>query len=442
VRAEEHRVNRKEFIALGGLGALTVAGGGVLGKLLLDGSPVGAQPFAGVRRRFVATDGHIALPGRPAYPDPDLFVMGFVNAPFADSVFDPGLDLPPDELDPGQSHYYHPDNPASIGHVTQDFKGRVKVPAPIMGVDENRELMIVLTNVGFIARPDLDDSHTIHWHGFRNPVALFDGVPEVSVAVPVYRNFPYVYKPHDEGTYIYHCHFEDSEHVQMQMTGIVFVNPEKGGGFAYDDDDASTAYDRQFTLLLNEIDQRPHDGLERIQEFVWSNYSPQYWVINGRSYPDTVEPGATATSSPPAHLESQPVSSLMQVNPGERVLMRIANLGYEQQSMQLVGIPMTVVGEDATFLRGQDGTDLSYGANSLYIGPGEARDVLFTAPDYSSSLPGDTDSQGDYNRYVFANRSSHKNVNPGVAGLGGQVTEVRVYASSIPDQTEPNQTYA
>ena len=27
-------------------------------------------------------------------------------------------------------------------------------------VDEDQELMIVLTNVGFLARPDLDDSHT------------------------------------------------------------------------------------------------------------------------------------------------------------------------------------------------------------------------------------------------------------------------------------------
>jgi manganese oxidase len=416
VTKDRQNFNRREFLVLGGtsLGALA-AGGGLLWKITpgVGESVAQAQPAPGAMRRLVATDGHIALPGRPAYPDPDLYVFGFVEA--------------------------NPDD--SIGKVTQDFKGRVQVPAPIVGVNEDQEFLLILTNVGLIARPDLDDSHTVHWHGFRNPIALFDGVPEVSISVPVYRNFPYVYKPRDEGTYMYHCHFEDSEHVQMGMTGVVFVRPDRGPNFAYDDPDGSTAFDREFALLLNEIDQRPHDGLEQIQEFVWSDYEPQYWIINGRSYPDTVELGGANT---PANLEFQPISSLMQVNPGDRVLMRLVNLGYEQQSMQLVGIPMKVVGEDATFLRSADGaTDLSYGVHTIYIGPGESRDVLFTAPAFNASALVLSDGVGRYNRYLLANRSTYKNVNPGVPGLGGQVTEVRVYdGSPLPPQTEPNETYA
>ncbi len=153
------RVDRRQLLALGGLSAL--AAGGLVGKNVLSGALAGAQPAGPIQRRFVATDGHIALPGRPAYPDPDLFVMGFVEAPIADYPMG-----------------------SSIAAVTQDFKGRVKVPAPILEVDEDQELMIVLTNVGFLARPDLDDSHTIHWHGFREADRLFDGVPEVTVAVP------------------------------------------------------------------------------------------------------------------------------------------------------------------------------------------------------------------------------------------------------------------
>ena len=35
----------------------------------------------------------------------------------------------------------------------------------------------------------------------------------------------YVYRPHDPGTYMYHCHVEDVEHVHMGMTGLVFVRP-------------------------------------------------------------------------------------------------------------------------------------------------------------------------------------------------------------------------
>ena len=65
-------------------------------------------------------------------------------------------------------------------------------------------------------------------------------------------------------------------------------------------------------------------------------------------------------------LGSQPNSSLIQCNGGDKVLLRFANLGYQQQSMQLEGIPMKMIGEDANILRGPQtspgawGVDLSY----------------------------------------------------------------------------------
>ena len=268
----------------------------------------------------------------------------------------------------------------SIAKVTQDFKGKVQVPSPIFGVDEDQEFLLILTNVGLLARPDLDDSHTIHWHGFRNPIALFDGVPEVSIAVPVYRDFPYVYKPRDEGTYMYHCHFEDSEHVQMGMTGVVFVRPDKGPRFAYDDTDGSTAFEREFTLLLNEIDQRPHDGLEQIQEFVWSDYEPQYWIINGRSYPDTVALGGRE------HAREPRVPADLFAHAGEPGRPRPH--APRQPRLRAAGDAARRHPDEGR-RRGRDvpaqhrrATDLSYGAHTIYIGPGESRDIIFTSPPF------------------------------------------------------------
>jgi hypothetical protein len=59
---------------------------------------------------------------------------------------------------------------------------------------------------------------------------------------------------------MYHCHFEDVEHVQIGMTGIVFVRPLQDGTsiggftkFAYNDGDGSTGYHRHFVIVLNEI---------------------------------------------------------------------------------------------------------------------------------------------------------------------------------------------
>jgi hypothetical protein len=294
----------------------------------------------------------------------------------------------------------------------------------------------------------------------------------VSVAVPIGKQLTYAYRPHREGTYMYHCHFEDVEHVQMGMTSIVFVRPLQDGSaktvgsrtftrFAYNDGDGSTGYDRHFAILLNEVWAKFHDGDRDIQESIATDYDPQWFTLNGRAYPQTILPNDYAGPNPPASSSgivtananfgtndrSQPNSSLIQVNPGERVLLRLANLGYQQHSMQLPGIPMRVVGQDASLLRTGSGTvsdpfvDTSYQTNTLYIGPGEARDVLFDAPAYDAAGPSGSDGRGAYNVYFFKNRDWRRLSNLGAPGPGGMMTEVRVYADPLPAQTIVGQTY-
>ncbi|HJX60965.1 MAG TPA: hypothetical protein VJ578_00220, partial [Dehalococcoidia bacterium] len=78
--------------------------------------------------------------------------------------------------------------------------------------------------------------------------------------------------------------------------------------------------------------------------------------------------------------------------------------------------------------------DITYLANTIYIGPGEARDVLFTAPPHSGGAGPDV--------YLLKNRNLNKLVNGGAPGPGGMMTEVRVYPSgTLPSQTVPNETY-
>jgi FtsP/CotA-like multicopper oxidase with cupredoxin domain len=257
---------------------------------------------------------------------------------------------------------------------------------------------------------------------------------------------------------MYHCHFEDVEHVQMGMQGIVFVRPVQDGTtiggyakFAYNDGDGSTGYNRHFAILLNEVWHAFHDGDRDIQESVATDYDPEWFTINGRSYPQTVLPNDdTTTSSGLTTLNttlgttdtSQPNSSLIQVNGGERVLLRLANLGYQQHAMELPGMQMHVVGADASLLR--DGTvDTSYWTNTLFVGPGEARDVLFDAPAYdgSGSVASGSDGRGNYNVYFLKNRDWRRLSNDGAAGPGGMMTEVRVYQNPLPAQTFVSQTY-
>ncbi len=415
-------MTRRRLLVSAGTGAAGLAfGGALLARSGAVADPSQAQSVVvPPSRRLAASDGFIRLPGR----EDDLLVFGFREIPFN----------------------------ATINEAVSLAKGKTTVPSSILAFKEGEGKRLDLTNVGFITRPDLDDAHTIHWHGFRNATAIFDGTPEMSIAVPPNRTFPYFYHPRHPGTYMYHCHFEDVEHVQMGMTGVVYVQPILGPKFAYNHDD--TAFDREFTLLLNEIDPRPHDGLLAVQEFQWVDYRPRFWVINMRAWPDTIkapdDPSLAVYDDPvPAQRVSQRISSLIQCKPTEKVLLRIVDLGYDQHAMTLTGIRMKVIGEDATPLI-DTSRDLTYDTNTIYIGPGESRDVLFTAPAFVGSPASvvKTDGRGDYNAYLFRNRNLHRLNNDGqvdpATGLGGMATEVRVYgpANTLPAQTAPNEYFA
>ena len=323
-----------------------------------------------------------------------------------------------------------------------------------------------LTNLGLALRPDLFDAHTIHWHGFRNVIPFFDGEPTGSVAVTTGRIFPYVYRPRDPGTYMFHCHVEDVEHVHMGMTGLVFVRPLQngtniGGSTRAASTPTTTATARPATTAssrcsCSEVWGESHWADAHIQLPEWSDYRADFCLLNGRVYPDTLAPNAPIdlrqfhTSAADADrrerrpdrarrarpdLQYQPLSALVTCNAGERVLLRFANLGFREAAMTLAGIKMQVVGKDATPMRGRDGTDTSYETNTVSFGAGESIDAIFTAPASAAER-----QLGPGLRHLRALQPRLRPLEqPGaVGGFGGQRTEVRVYpAGTLPPQTHP-----
>jgi FtsP/CotA-like multicopper oxidase with cupredoxin domain len=435
-------VDRRRLLKLGGVAT------GALAMGLLSGSAreaTGRQAAPMVMQELLpnarnihlaATDGWIYVPGTTRYlPDP--------MAPSPYNVWGFGFrDL--------SALYARTDlTAAQKQQLVSAQRGRFQNPAPILWADAGEDVVIHLHNLGLSVRPDLTDSHTIHWHGFRNAIPLFDGVPEVSIAVPIGREFGYYYRPEHPGTYMYHCHFEDVEHVSMGMTGVIFVRPAQNAGtgtipagkYAYEDgvlpsDPRSTAYDREWVMFLTELwTQERYEGAH-IQEHDWSDYKADTWLLNGRCYPDTLAPNgsqddAGVLSAPPGHpeLERQPISSYVEANAGDRVLLRFVNLGFEQQAMNLQGPEMHVVGLDATPLVGRDGTDNSFWTDTIYIGPGESADAIFVCPPVTSDTT-----------FLLANRNLGHLHNPGGSGLGGQLTQVVVRPAGTlpPTQSQPN----
>src|SRR5436853_81695 len=111
------------------------------------------------------------------------------------------------------------------------------IPAPLMAIDEDDEFFLTLTNVGMIMRPDLFEQHTVHFHGYPNASAFYDGVPDASVAINIGGSFTYYYLAPDAGTYFWHCHITPPEHLQMGMVGQLYVRPRQNrvpiGGSLY-----------------------------------------------------------------------------------------------------------------------------------------------------------------------------------------------------------------
>jgi len=67
------------------------------------------------------------------------------------------------------------------------------IPAPLMAIDEDDEFFLTLTNVGMIMRPDLFEQHIVHFHGYPNASAFYDGVPDASVAINIGGSFTYYF---------------------------------------------------------------------------------------------------------------------------------------------------------------------------------------------------------------------------------------------------------
>ena len=342
------------------------------------------------------------------------------------------------------------------------------IPAPLMAIDEDDEFFLTLTNVGMIMRPDLFEQHTVHFHGYPNASSFYDGVPDASVAINIGGSFTYYYLAPDAGTYFWHCHITPPEHLQMGMVGQVYVRPRQnrvpagnslynalvaqqgdlrtacnsaadilcsnplpavntgatgGGKYAYNDGDGSTQYDVEYPLQIHGFDPSFH--------FVGMTFNPEqfvdmkdkYFLLNGRSYPDTVTPGPLQTESTDGKNHfSQPLSSIINITAGQKALLRISDLDVtEYQTLASLGIPMKVIAINAKLLRDQAGNNLAYNTNSITLGGGESLDVIL---DTSVPKPDGTAYTKGEIYYLYTPNLDH--LSNDAENFGGLMTEVRI----------------
>lgn len=328
-----------------------------------------------------------------------------------------------------------PVNPGEGDDVMMEGMLGGRFPAPLIELDEGDEFYLTLTNVGMAIRPDLFDPHTVHFHGFPQAAPIFDGVPDASIAINMGSSLTYFYKINDPGTYMYHCHVEATEHMQMGMLGNLYVRPAQDGTtynfggrnytkFAYNDGDGSTGYDEDYPIQIGSFDSEFHDASWTVQPLPFALMVDNYPLLNGRGYPDTVNTGAMPQpmfegADLNGMANSQVEHSLITADPGQRVLLRISNLNVTRfYTLATLGVPMTVVGMDAKLLRGPDGKNLYYQTNSVTLGGGQAVDAII-------KIPGNAASGTKYFLYT-TNLNYLSNDTEPVNGMGGMMTEIRV----------------
>lgn len=384
---------------------------------------------------LLSTDGFIKLPTTPDLCQASdtlkkVYVFGFAGGLFRvdKKIINPSLDWT---------------NPSNWGFL-QAMKGAAEIPAPVVWAEVGDHLYITLINIGMASRPDLLDFHTVHLHGAHVATQL-DGFPESSFGVPMWMDLTapppvatYFFHPEHPGTQMYHCHVEASEHVQMGMYGALIIYPSKESlaaagitqgrkgtwsfkwkpqpqipvtatnrNFAYND--INTFFDREYVMLLSDIDSVWHGSVLTGGDFNAVDFKPDFWLVNGRAFPDTLLPHPqTPPPGSDPNLAQIDYESYVHVQTGQKFLLRMINMGYQVVPWHIHGWHFAIVGKDASlspFLEissnsspfypfheeHKSGVAISYikpppaheRGFTVSIGSGETYDLLLTADDKS-----------------------------------------------------------
>ncbi len=349
--------------------------------------------------------------------------------------------------------------PAPTGGPITDAErplfGNAQFPAPLIYATRGDVVELHLKNLGVQNEEAPNDPHSIHLHGL-DVNAANDGVPETSVgAVPANLGTPgagnvivYMFSPKFPGTYMYHCHQEADIHVQMGMYGALVVynkddaaakkGPTTGSGNLW-----GWKYDKDVILMLTEVDVDQHHSEEVSLEPAFNpiNYHPQFWFINGLSFPNTIHAdggsGFKWVNWINAHPGYDPFivghvdNTSVATTPGDKILLRVINMGFETQPMHMHGFHGKILGADQReWPWAQPGQPDSNGAgtpgaglekNTLTIGSGETYEWLLDFGVWTSNVS--TYPAGTQTRYTtggvpVANTNTGEPVIPIPDGLG------------------------
>jgi hypothetical protein len=204
-------------------------------------------------------------------------------------------------------------------------------PGPTIQINQGDRVRLIVDN-------HLPEPFSMHWHGFEIPQAM-DGAPGISQdPIKPGGRFVYEYTLHQEGTFFYHSHMAMQE--MMGMLGAFIMHPRQ----AY-----QPRVDRDFVVQFQEYAVLPNNATPNSMnmEFNWL-------TLNGKAGPATT-----------------PLIARL----GDRVRIRMINLGMDHHPIHLHGHTFVVTGTE-----GGRQPQATWGpGNTVLVGVAQARDIEFVA---------------------------------------------------------------
>ena len=257
--------------------------------------------------------------------------------------------------------------------------GKFQVPGPTLCVTSGQTVTVALHNTlpedtsivftgqkavkadGKPAQPQLTDTGSMT--SMVQPADATDG------------SVTYTFTAGPPGTYLYASGTDLNKQRQMGLYGALVVRPDGHPDQVNDRGDSRFNVDKEYVFLLSEVDPDLHLAVENGEPVSWSDYRARYFMINGRSMPDTLAPNHASW------LPNQPYGALVHVAPYDATdnprpaAIRYLNAGTVNYPFHPHGSDERVVNMDGRALD-DGGSDLSYLKYDIDVQPGQSVDAL------------------------------------------------------------------
>jgi FtsP/CotA-like multicopper oxidase with cupredoxin domain len=260
----------------------------------------------------------------------------------------------------------------------------MQIPGPTLIVNEGDTVSVTLTN----NLPTPAGNTSVLFPGFNVTATAATGSTGPCVTAPLGLltteavkgcDVTYTFKASTPGTHSYYSGTQDDLQVEMGLYGAIIVLPSSIPTSCNDGIHASNVmaqgdhgehdfrlahaaynhpgacYDREYLFQFSEMDARIHREAEQQSHRTCTGcmtvatepYVPAYFMINGRSMPDLMDPNYAP------EYPHQPYNGNPHMHPGELVLLRIIGQGRWQHPFHEHGNHVRILARDGNLIQSQ-----------------------------------------------------------------------------------------